>query len=140
MVDRFHFTGHTCSNMYNGDLQKELDEDRSTAAETINAIIDKGTSHITYLDGSNVIPFMRVLFAHLNATAAVKDKIGKGDVEDIDMAEKYRHSFHCICTTCSTGVASVTSGEVSVFTATNNLVELAAKAQCNDEEDFADAA
>lgn len=89
VVDRFHFTGHTCSNIYNGNMHRELDSDRIVAVEIINAIIDKGTSHITYLDGTNLIPFMRVFFAHLNGSATIKDRLGKGDLEDVDIAQRY---------------------------------------------------
>lgn len=52
VVDRFHFTGHITSNLFNGDMHRFLDEDTSVAAEIINAIIDKDTSHITYLKGT----------------------------------------------------------------------------------------
>lgn len=53
LVDRFHYTGHNCSNIFNGNQQNELDKDRSVAAEVINSIINKGTGHISYLDGNN---------------------------------------------------------------------------------------
>lgn len=48
VVDRFHYTGHNCCNIYNGELQKDLDQDRSVAAEVINSLINKGASDISY--------------------------------------------------------------------------------------------
>lgn len=100
LVDRFHFTGHTCSNIYNGDMHRIMDSDRSVAAEVINAVIDKGTSHINYLDGRNVIPFMRIVFAFLNAMAVLKDNV-KVDLEDFDVMGELRARFNSICTTCT---------------------------------------
>lgn len=138
MVDRFHFTGHTCSNIYNGDLYKKLDLDRSTAAEIINAIIDKGTSHITYIDGTNVIPFMRVLFATRNETAMVKDITGKEDVEDMDVAQKYREQLKCLCASCQHGTESSMYGDISVFTASNELDSLATEVPVTEEQGEAD--
>lgn len=64
-------------SVYNRNMHRELDSDRSVAAEIINAISDKVTCHIMYLDGTNVIPFMRVLFSPLNASATIKDFWGK---------------------------------------------------------------
>lgn len=100
MVDRFHYIGHTCSNMYNGDLQIILDEDRTVAAEVINSLIDNGTTHIAYLEGRNVIPFMKLLFAQVNGLAHVKDFLNRSDVEDEDLLQLYRRRFKCVCDFC----------------------------------------
>lgn len=81
IVDRFHYAGHTCSNMFNDNLHRVLDNDRSTSAEVINSVIDKCVCHIAYLKGTNVIPFMRVLFGHLNSFEHVRDGSKKKDME-----------------------------------------------------------
>lgn len=129
VVDRFHFSGHNCSNIFNGSRHQQLDGDRSVAAEIINAIIDKGASHISYLDGRNVVPFMKVLFAQLNASARVRDYLGRADLEDEDILSLYRHSLKCTCPTCvrarSNGDDPIDDGAreaVSVFTRSNVMV------------------
>lgn len=99
-MDRFHLTGHNCCNIYNGDLQNTLDGDRSVAAEVINSVINKGASHINYLYGKNVIPFMKVVFAHVNATAVLRDNVGRDDVEDDDAAMNFAQHFKCSCLSC----------------------------------------
>lgn len=74
VVDRFHYTGHTCFNVFNGNVHRTLDDDRSVAAEFINAVIDKATKHIAYLKGTNDIPFVKVFFAQMNLCTQVRDK------------------------------------------------------------------
>lgn len=100
VVDRFHFTGHVCCNIYNGDFQSTLDADRSTAADVINSIINKGASHINYLDRRNVIPFMKVVFAYVNATAVLRDDTGKDDLEDEGAARHFATHYKCSCALC----------------------------------------
>lgn len=72
VVDRFHFSGHTCSNLFNGNVHRVLDADRSAAAEFINSMIYKFVFHISYLKGENILPFMKVLFATLNACTYIR--------------------------------------------------------------------
>lgn len=109
MVDRFHYTGHTCYNAFNGSMHPMLDDDRTVAAEVLNAVLEKGSSHIAYLKGANVIPFMRVLFANMNATSHVRDSLLKDDLEDHDILELYRSTFDCICHICDMHRRSGTS-------------------------------
>lgn len=102
MVDMFHFTGHTCSNILNANLHSILDDDRGVSAEVINAVIDKCISHINYLEGKNVVPFMKVLFGHLNDCAYVRERVGRGDLEDEDIGQMFRNIFLCPCELCET--------------------------------------
>lgn len=95
LVDSFHYAGHTCCNVFNGNLHRFLDDGRSAAAEVINSAIEKCVSHITYLKGANVIPFMQVLFRNLNPVAQVRVRTGKGDLEDEDIASLIKASFMC---------------------------------------------
>lgn len=129
LVDRFHYTGHNCSNIFNGDLHNDLDADRSVAAEVINSLINKGASHISYLEGKNVKPFMKVVFAYVNACAAVRDKLGRDDLEDDDVERLIADT--CIfetCTECRRNNAEceavyIPKG-VYVFTKRNELVKM----------------
>lgn len=118
-VDRFHVTGHTCSNFFNGNLYRILDDDRSVAAEVINAVIDKCTSHINYLDGRNVVSFMKVLFGHLNATAYAREKNGYGDLEDDDLCQLFRDMFVRPCNLCT----AARNGDHSAVPTETNAVE-----------------
>lgn len=72
-MDLCHYNGHKCCNIYNGDLQRTLDADRSVSAEVINSVITKGASHINYLYVKNVTPFMKIVFEYVNATAVLRD-------------------------------------------------------------------
>lgn len=87
MVDRFHYTGRTCSNAINGSMNPTSDNYRTVVAEVLNAVLEKRSSQIAYLKGSNVIPFMRVLFENMNTTSHVRDSLKKDDVEDCDLLE-----------------------------------------------------
>lgn len=116
MVDRFNFTDHTCSNMFNANLQSILDDDRSVSAEVINAVIDMCISHIGYLEGKDIVPFMKVLFGHLNASAYVRERVGRGELENEDIGQMFRTIFVCPCELCVTsrrnaGVALGTTDE-----------------------------
>lgn len=137
MVDRFHYTGHNCSNIFNGSMHPTLDDDRSVAAEVLNAVLNKGVSHIAYLKGINVIPFMQVLFAYVNATWQVRDTMKRDDLEDEEVMDMFRSMFRCTCHLCgdretmdmeqSGSAASVThffrSG-VTIFNRQNEQVPL----------------
>lgn len=113
VVDRFHLSGHVCSNMFNGNMHRFLDTDRSLAAEVINAIIDKGTSHIAYLKGNNVIPFMKIVFAQINATALVRDHVQRDDLEDDDLIKLFRERCRCYCHLCTSTAVRSHPGEQS---------------------------
>lgn len=96
----FSFQCPHFSNVFNGDMHHFLDEGRSVAAGIINAIIDRGTSHITYLKGDNVIPFMKVLFGKINATEHIIDALMCKDLEDDDHQQRFRDRFKCHCDIC----------------------------------------
>lgn len=87
-------------------MHRFLDEDRSVSAEVINAIIEKGTSHIAYLKGDNVVPSMKVLFAQINGTAVVRDRTELGDLEDVDLLPLFRKYFKCCCSLCTRGIGT----------------------------------
>lgn len=80
VVDRFHFSGHEFCNISNGNLHHILENDRSVVAKVINSILDKGTTHIAYLKGSNAIPFMKVLFGQMNAYSCPWDRLSRADL------------------------------------------------------------
>lgn len=73
IVDRFHFKGHTCSNQYNTARYKSLTRQRSTAAEVMNAVVEKSANFIRYLKGTNVKPYLKILFAVHNFKSMLKD-------------------------------------------------------------------
>lgn len=99
-VGRLQYTGYNCSNFFNGDMHKILDGNRSVAAEVINAAIDKGTSHIPYLDGKNATPIMSVLFSYLNAIVHLKDRLLRSDTEDDNTAHLLLQWYTCSCHLC----------------------------------------
>lgn len=100
VVDRFHYTGHNCSNIFNADAHRSLDADRSVAAEVINSLIDNGVAHITFLEGRNVMPFMKAVFAYINAAAHIRDKLRRDDLEDEDILHQFRERFRCVSRCC----------------------------------------
>lgn len=146
IVDRLHYTGHTFCNIGNGDLQKDLDQDRSVAAEVINYLINKGSIHISYLDGANVIPFLKVKFAYVNAVAMTRDIVRKDDMEDENMAAHMQTLFECQFQDCASQInngtgdlsteplmSSVPAG-VQLFNWDNKRIELLYE-ESSDHED-----
>lgn len=95
VVDRFHFTGNNCENVFNENVHRLLDGDRSVAAEVINSVIDKCVSHIYYLRGNNVLPFMKILFSYLNSCEYKRGFIGRSDLEDEELGQLMRSRFTC---------------------------------------------
>lgn len=132
LVDRYnHCTGHNCSNVFNGDLHNDLDQDRSVAAEVIDSVINKGTNHIAYLDGKNVKPFMKGVFAYVNSAAAVRDKVRRDDLEDDDVEGLISDMYTCNCETCThcrdTGMNAeelIVQYGVYLFTKQNEINEI----------------
>lgn len=127
VVDRFHCNGHNCCKVYNGNVHRFMDGCRSVSTEVINVIIDKGRSHIAYLKSNNVIPFMKVLFSQMNATAKVRDYIVKKDLEDVDVLRRFRDRFTYYCSACTastTATARQYTDGVSIFRRTNICIPL----------------
>lgn len=102
VVDIFQFSGNVWSNMFNGKIHRLLDTDISVAAEVINGIMDKVTSHIAYLKGNNLIPFMKIIFAEINAAALIRDYVQWDDLEDDNLIKLFRERFKCYCHMCTT--------------------------------------
>lgn len=48
-------------------------------------------------------PFMKVVFAYVNATARVRDMLGRGDLEDDDVEQLIADSLNCIFQSCTEG-------------------------------------
>lgn len=126
-------------------MHRILHLDRRVAAEVTNSITDKGTSHIAYMKGCNIIPFMKILFAQMNANALLRDRLGRGDLEDEDIVHRLAEQFKCSCTLCNGHLvsASRTSGDVkngmegiTIFTKDNVLMELQMDAVVEDDEDI----
>lgn len=139
VVDRFQYSGHTCCNIFNGNVHRSIDSDRSVAAEVINSIIARGTTHISYLNGSNVIPFMKILFAQMNASAQVRDRLGRGDLEEEEILQRYAEHFKCsfaICTELHEGGGSYsTTGGISIFSRDNVAMPLRTE-EDNDDDHY----
>ena len=100
MVDRFHYKSHTCSSLFDPGSYKDLDTFNTTAAESINARIEKVLFFLRYLRGKNYVPFLRARFALLNFSALIREESGKKDLEEITFWRKFQSYFVCDCVSC----------------------------------------
>lgn len=140
VVDRLHFTAHTCSNVFNGNVHRVLDAVRSAAAEVINSMIDKCVHHISYLKGDKILPFVKVLFGTINACAYVRGTNVKTYLEGVESETLLLSRFPYCCMDCKklrgTDAGSGTPKNlpvVDLFTTANRRVPL------NSGEGLADA-
>ncbi len=98
--DRFHYRSHTCPSVFDPDSFRTLDEHRTSGAEATNARWATSRSHIRFLDGSNLIPFIIAKSIFINLRAHCKEKLNVWDVEDTDIAEFGRRVLPWKCIRC----------------------------------------
>lgn len=74
---------------------------------------------------------MKILFAYVNATAAVRDHLARDDLEDEDVEKIISEQFTCHCESCIEYRSMITSDEtacipggVFLFTRDKNFVQL----------------
>lgn len=73
VVDRFHCQGHTCNNQFSPYIYKSFRGQRYVAAAVMNAVMDRSVSFLRYLNGDNIKPYLRALFAKHSFRPFVKD-------------------------------------------------------------------
>lgn len=76
-------------------------------------------------------PFMKVVFAYVNATAAVKDKVGRDDLEDDGIEGMITDLYRCNCNGCVHNPTNATSATeryiprgVHLFTRQNRIIHV----------------
>ena len=79
VVDRFHFKSHTCCTYFDPESYPWMDEDRSTAAVSINARIKRTVPFILYATSDNLIPFLNIRLALLNVATRYRLQYATGD-------------------------------------------------------------
>lgn len=82
---------------------------------------------ISYLEGNNVIAFMKILFAHIYTSAHRRDQLKPGDLEYEDVSERFRQMISCSCDTCMLRIENrfgTYGNGVSVFNRRNRVFPL----------------
>lgn len=90
-VDRFHYKSHKCCSYINPDSFRQFDMQRTETADSINARIEKSLTSIRYLNGDNLMSFLRVRFSLLN----------RADTQDEDLTYFFNNLLPCACGNCS---------------------------------------
>lgn len=82
LCDRFHYLSNTCSSAFDPDSYKVLDNSKTSSAEANNKMWKLSWTHVRFLNGYNLVPFLycRALFIYLRAH--LKDDGKSGDVEE----------------------------------------------------------
>lgn len=97
LVDRFHFKSHTCSPLFDPAAYPELLYERTSTAESINAILAQTRRHFRFLRGSNVILFLRARMAIINLTYYIRSTETISDIEDQNLVSFFDNFIPCCC-------------------------------------------
>lgn len=97
LIDRFHFKSHICSSVFDPTVYPTLTYERTTTAESLNAVLAETRKHVRFLSGSNLIPFLRARMAIMNIIANLRESRGVSDVEDSHLASFFDDLVPCNC-------------------------------------------
>ena len=104
LCDRFHYRTHTCPSVFDPDTFSTCDNLLTSGAEAINSRLATSRSHIRFLSGENLVPFLFVKILFLNLRANVRRTTKKKDIEDVDVFKYARNSVPCRCDRCTQGI------------------------------------
>jgi len=99
-VDRFHYKGHLCNARFDATRFPQLDDHRTSAAESINSNIKRALFHIRYLRGENLVTYLNVFFALLNLQTILSLTCGRRDIEDENLQGFFASLQCCPCRGC----------------------------------------
>lgn len=74
MMDRFHYRTHCCTSLYDPDTFPMCYGLQTSRAEALNRRWSTSRTHIRYLYGSNLMPFINARAVFLNLRAQVREK------------------------------------------------------------------
>lgn len=97
VVDRFHYKIHTCSDIFNADMYRQLDDLKTSVVEAINAIIKRALYNMRFLKGDVLVHYLNIRFALLNLNAKYYEIHGRRDIEDVDLNKFYSSLHECNC-------------------------------------------
>ena len=100
IVDRFHYKGHTCCELYDAESYDCMDVDRTTTAESFNARLEKSVPYLRFVKAENLIPQLNIRFALLNIASRYRRRFRTDDLEDCDLWEFFRETVPCLCEGC----------------------------------------
>lgn len=103
LIDRFHFKSHICATVFDPTAYPRLDYERTSTAESINAVLAETRKHVRFLRGSNLIPFLRARMAILNIISYLRSTRTLHDIEDQDLIGFFDSLITCSCggSTCA---------------------------------------
>lgn len=93
--DRSHYTSHKCSVVFDPDSYPLCDSLKASGAEAINRAWSVSRSHIRFLEGENLIPFLYARAFLINARAHIRDRSKSVDVEDQNLIEHVNRLLPC---------------------------------------------
>ena len=79
--DRFHNKSHTCSSAFDPDSYPAFENHKTSGAESMNSRWATSRTHIRFLNGENLIPFITANATFLNIRAMYRDIKKTKDVE-----------------------------------------------------------
>lgn len=100
VCDRFHYTGHKCSGLFDPDTQQKCDGVPTSGAEAINKQWRTSRKHIRFSSADNLIPFLHVRMFFLNIRAHLRDASNGADVENKDIISFAEKIMPCKCARC----------------------------------------
>lgn len=101
LMDRFHYRSHRCCSLFDPDTFQFCDTLLTSGAEALNRRLAASRTHIRYLSGENLIPFLYVRTLFLNLRARLRQDSNKDDIEDSDIQLYFNEIVPCTCARCT---------------------------------------
>lgn len=100
VCDRFHYTGHRCSSLFDPDIYESCDKVPTSGAEALNRQWKPSRTHIRFLSADNLVPFVYVRMFFLNLRAKMRERCKGVDVENRDLYGLAHELIPCKCHRC----------------------------------------
>jgi len=104
VCDRFHYRQHACKSVHDPDSYPSCKHHASSGAESVNNLFSFSGSHIRFLRGANLVPFLsaRAVFLNIRAKIRAQKVKNKTDIDETEFRTFIDTRFTCECSGCST--------------------------------------
>jgi hypothetical protein len=103
LTDRFHGEGHTCGPGFDAAQCENAVDDRTSSAESVNALLATVRASVRDIRPSNLVSFIAMRAMYINLCARWRFETGRADTEGAEMNALGNRLMPCYCQRCVNG-------------------------------------
>jgi hypothetical protein len=103
LTDRFHGEGHTCGPGFDAAQCENAVDDRTSSAESVNALLATVRASVRYIRPSNLVSFIAMRAMYINLCARWRFETGRADTEGAELNALGNRLMPCYCQRCVNG-------------------------------------